>query len=170
MQFLDVHLTDEAGNATSRLPHDQPFVVHIRLEVRVPQHKLRPALAVVDGQLETVLNSYDFDPMHQPAGMLAPGTYSYQVRVPAPLLVPGQYRLSLAMTRSFAKSSRAFARLEHICPFEIFDNGSERARAFIRWRGQVAPALQWECVREGSVMDAGAEIAASTEKTGRSPS
>jgi len=168
LQFLDVHLTDEAGNATSRLPHDQPFVVHIRLHVRVPQYRLRPALAVLDGQLDTVLNAYDFDPNHQPGGMLAPGTYSYHVRVPAPLLVPGHYRLSLAMTRSFGKSSRAFARLEHICPFEIFDNGSERARAFIRWRGRVAPALQWECIREEGFMEGGAQTGAPAEEPGRS--
>ncbi len=148
IQYLDVYIADRKGNLTSRLPHDEPFTIHMHVLVRAPLYRLRPALAVLDSQLDTVLNSFDFDPDHQSGGTLQAGTYDYQVRVPAPLLVPGHYRLSLGMTRTFARSSKTFARLEHVCPFEIFDNGSERARAFIRWRGRVAPHLEWECIRQ----------------------
>jgi lipopolysaccharide transport system ATP-binding protein len=143
LQFLDAYLTDEDGNVTSRLPHDQPFLIHLRVAVRAPQFKVRPSLKILDGQLDTVLSSYDFEPKHQSAHRLGPGIYAYTVRVPVPLLVPGQYRLSLSFIRTFARSSKAFARVENICPFEIYDNGSELAKAFIRWHGKVAPALQW---------------------------
>jgi len=156
-QFLDAYLTDRNGNPSYRLPHDEPFQIHVRLEVRGLQFKLRPALAILDSQLDTVLNSYEFDSTGRPGLHLSPGIYSYEVRVPAPLLIPGQYRLSLGLVQSFARSSRTFGRVDHICPFEIFDNGSERARAFIRWRGQVAPALKWECVREAGPADGGTQ-------------
>ncbi len=144
MQLLSVAVLNQDGSPSYRIPHDQPFDVQVQVAVRQPVFRSMLLMSVEDSDLGTVLNTSDF--MLDESRLLNrdPGVYTYRIHIPSPLLVPGSYRLSLTAKPS---GRREFHRLEHICPFEIFDNGSVIARVGARWRGKINAPIPWECVQ-----------------------
>jgi lipopolysaccharide transport system ATP-binding protein len=149
MQIMSVSVLDQKGVATARLPHDQPFSLRIDAAVRESTHQIYPALEILDGELATVIHSDHFNDREED-GMrsYSPGNYSFLVRVPAPLLIPGEYRLSVNLMRKTRKRSWAVDRVEHICPFEIYDNGSILAKYGLKWTGKLSLPLEWTCSQE----------------------
>lgn len=141
MQVLSVAILDQAHRPTNRLPHDRPFDIELKVAVRKPLFRSLIGVSIEDSDLDALIHTVDY--MQDEASLLnrAPGVYTYRVHFPA-LLTPGNYRLSL-VARSFGK--RIYHRVEHVCPFEVFDNGSVIARAGGKWGGKVTVPVTWEC-------------------------
>ena len=155
MQIVSVGVQDQMGMATARIPHDRPFLLRIQTVVSKTTHQVFPALEILDSDLATVIRSNHFNEKDEDGiRSYSPGTYTFLIKVPAPLLVPGFYRISINIMQKrqwktgVAKQNASVDRVEHVCPFEIFDNGSELARYDIKWSGKLALPLEWTCTPE----------------------
>ena len=100
-------------------------------------------MSIEDRDLDVIINTIDIMQDENQLIDRQPGTYTYRIHIPSPLLVPGNYRLSLFLRPIKGK---AFDRLDHACPFEVYDNGSVLAKSGIRWRGKINVPIPWECV------------------------
>jgi len=149
MQIMSVSIKDRKGNLSALLPHDQPFTLDIQTVVRESITQVVPAVDILDGDLATLIHS-DFFAENKEEGIRSytPGNYSFQVKVPANILVPGNYRLNVSMSKKARRFRRIFDRVEHVFPFEIYDNGSLLAQYGMRWTGKLALPLEWVCSEE----------------------
>jgi lipopolysaccharide transport system ATP-binding protein len=146
MQIMSVGVQDQKGNLVARVPHDQPFSVRIQMVARETTNQIFPSVEILDGELDAVIHSDHFAQSEE-AGITSykPGSYTFLVKVPAPLLIPGNYRVSINLSHKSRRFTRIVDRVEHVCPFEIFDNGSLLARYGHKWSGKIALPLDWEC-------------------------
>ena len=115
----------------------------IKVVVREPIYRMNLGLYILDSDLNTVLSTHDFEDDEERLNTRPPGTYSYRLQVPA-MFVPDDYRLSIRAIRSSRVGERVLQGIENVCPFEIFDNGSPRSRASMRWTGKVTVPISWE--------------------------
>ena len=145
VQLLSAGVVDAEGHFVSRHPYDKPFWLRIRVRVRSRVSRFYLAAHIHESDLQTLLFTRDFEA--EEAGLVErqPGLYEYAIKIPAPLLVPGTYRISAHVADEAAGES--VGRLDHVCPFEIVDTGSTRARAGYGWRGKISVPLKWECIR-----------------------
>jgi lipopolysaccharide transport system ATP-binding protein len=143
IQILSASIMDMEGKPTSVIGHDEPFTIRIQVAVNKPMYKTAVGLLIHNRDFETILASYDFEQMDDVLLTRQPGHYSFQVHVPATLLVPGNYRISVIINKSDRKK-KIIHSLDHVCPFEIFDNGSIYARSNYNWQGVIHIPLQWE--------------------------
>jgi len=149
MQIMSISVQDQKGKTVVRIPHDQPFSLRIQIVVRETTHQIFPSIEVLDTDLATVIHSNYFNQgIEDGMRSYSPGAYSFVVRMPAPLLVPGSYRISVNLTRKTLRKGWVIDRVEHVCPFEIYDNGSNLARFGIKWMGKLALPLEWDCTQE----------------------
>jgi lipopolysaccharide transport system ATP-binding protein len=148
MQIMSVTVLDQKGKSVARIPHDQPFSIRLQTVVREITHQTFPIIEILDSDLAPVIHSNYFNQGDED-GMrsYSPGSYSFHIRVPAPLLVPGSYRINVNIM-SVRKRTWPIDQVEHVCPFEIFDNGSDLARFGIKWTGKLALPLEWDCIQE----------------------
>ncbi len=143
VQIVGVKVTNADGEVASHIPHDQPFLVEIKVIVRETTYRMNLGLFLLDSDLDTVLSTHDFEQDEERLQARPPGVYVYRLRFP-PFLVPDSYRLSIRALRAGRGGERVLHNVEHVCPFEIFDNGSARARASTPWRGKVILPISWE--------------------------
>lgn len=131
-----------------QLPHNKPFFVEARVAFKERMSKVYFALHIHDSDLQTLLFSRDFESDQAFLSEREPGTFLVRIAIPAPLLVPGLYRITLHIARSLPPVMITGA--EYVCPFEIYDAGSQRAKMGYGWRGKIASELVWTCspVRE----------------------
>lgn len=146
IQIMTAGILDQKGNLVARVPHDQPFSVKIQVVVRETTHQTFPSVEILDEDLNPVIHSNHFGSAEED-GIVSykPGRYSFLVKVPAPLLVPGNYRISVNLSKKARRLIHSFDRVEHVCPFEVFDNGSIIAMYGHKWMGKLALPLDWEC-------------------------
>jgi lipopolysaccharide transport system ATP-binding protein len=149
IQIISVSVLDQNGNTVARIPHDQLFSIRITVVVREISHQIFPAVEILDSDLTSVIQSNYFN-LDGEDGIrsYSPGAYSFIVGVPALLLVPGNYRISVNLTRKTHKKGRIIDQVDHACPFEIYDNGSLLAKYGIKWTGKISMPLEWECTRD----------------------
>ncbi len=146
MQILHLAVVDQAEKLTQQIAHDQPFAVRLRVGVWDTVYRGILALSIHNNDMDTIILSQDFEKDESSLLARQPGVYEYKIQVPAPLLVPGHYRLSIRATRGGRKRDLVVDEVQHVCPFEIFDNGSAYARVGAKWGGIVTGLLKWECV------------------------
>ncbi|MCX6022240.1 MAG: hypothetical protein NTZ05_11015 [Chloroflexi bacterium] len=80
-----------------------------------------------------------------------PGVYTYVIHPPRRLLIPGDYSISVHVAH--AKYRQIIHGADHVCGFEVIDNGSERAKAGLSWIGKVGLPMYWEEVKTTSLLD-----------------
>lgn len=154
IQIMSVSVVDQRGNIVARVPHDQPFSLRIQTVVRETTHQTFPAVEILDSDLSVVIHSDHFAPSEEDGiRSYKPGNYTFLVRVPAPLLVPGDYRISVNLSRKTRRYFHVFDRVEHVCPFEVFDNGSLIAKYGQKWSGKLSLPLEWECIEDDVSVD-----------------
>jgi lipopolysaccharide transport system ATP-binding protein len=143
IQLLQAGLVDASGQPNNRIAHDQPFA--IRLKVAHRTHDMRSTIAVhiLDSELNTVHSSFEYEQNEAVLAGKKPGIYEYDVHVPAPFLVPGNYRITVEARRVGKHVYHAF---NHVCPFEIYDSGSVFSRVRGKWNGKVHLPLDWQCL------------------------
>ena len=127
--------------STQKLPHDREFLVEARIEFKQRMTNVYLALHIHDSDLQTLLFSRDFESEQSFLNEREPGTYIVRIVIPAPLLVPGVYRITLHVARTLP--SVMITGVEYTCPFEIYDAGSPRAKMGFGWRGKIAASLVW---------------------------
>jgi lipopolysaccharide transport system ATP-binding protein len=143
MQILEAGILDSTGQPASRFPHDLPFSIRLKVANRSPEIRTTVAVHIHDSELNTLISSYEFEQNETSLVDKKPGIYRYNIQVPSPLLIPGSYRLSIEARRP---GRRVFHSLNHICPFEVYDNGSVFARVRSPWNGKVHVPLNWQCL------------------------
>jgi lipopolysaccharide transport system ATP-binding protein len=143
MQILEAGIVDASEQLINHIPHDQPFFIHIKVAQRTPEIRTTVAVHIHDSELNTIISSYEFEQNETNLVNKKIGVFTYRVQVPAPLLIPGNYRISIEARKP---GRRVFHTLNHICPFEIYDNGSVFARVNSSWNGKVHIPLSWDCI------------------------
>jgi lipopolysaccharide transport system ATP-binding protein len=148
-QIMSVGVMDHKGEPAVRVPHDQPFLLNIRVAVRDKVEQLFPTVHILDSDLAPLISSNHFNADDED-GLTdyLPGNYTFQVRVPASLLAPGNYRLSVTLSQRKTRRVRITDRVEHVCPFDVYDNGSTLARYNIQWSGKLSIPLEWKCSQD----------------------
>ncbi|MBE0617814.1 MAG: ABC transporter ATP-binding protein [Proteobacteria bacterium] len=147
MQLEHISVLSESGDVQHTIDYMEPFRVRIRTRVRTPLAAAYVALHIHDAKsLETILFSRDFQYDSLQPRAREPGVYSCEARIPAPLLVPGQYLLSVHVVRFSKPGSEILTRVDHVCPFEVVDNRSPQARIGLPWQGRIATPIVWEDV------------------------
>jgi lipopolysaccharide transport system ATP-binding protein len=154
MQVLEAGILDAAGQPADRLPHDQPFSIHIKVANRTPEIRTTVAVHIHDSELNTVLTSFEFEQNEEVLVQRKLGVYVYKVDIPAPLLIPGSYRVSIEARRP---GKRVYHSINHALPFEVFDNGSVFARVQGGWHGKMYVPLNWNCMDIQPLKDSRAE-------------
>jgi len=147
VQILSVSVLNSVGNPVPTLPHDQPFDVGIQVAIRELTYRMNLGLYILDRDLDTVFSTHDFEQDDNRLQTRQPGLYAYHVHIP-PLLVPGHYRLSVRAMRLGRKTEKVLDNVEHVCPFDIFDNGSVFAKVNMKWVGKVSVPVKWMCVEK----------------------
>jgi hypothetical protein len=142
MQILSVEVQNLEGKRISTFSYENPFRVNIELAVRGRRdRKSFLSMDILDADMHPVVNSIDFE-AEQRFVDYQPGVYSVQVTVP-PILVPGEYRLSIRTIRKGKRRETELDAAQEVCPFQIIDSGSGRVQARIKWSGKVAAQLDW---------------------------
>ena len=144
MQILSARVSTEDGAVQTRFGHDQPIDITVQCALFQPGYRAFLGVQVVDEDLHTLVNSYDFEMNEESVFSREPGVYTYRIQLPAPLLVPGRYRISLYVLWRSRRELKVLDKVEHVCPFEVYDNGSVYARSGMRWEGQVNCPLEWQ--------------------------
>jgi lipopolysaccharide transport system ATP-binding protein len=142
-QILSINITDEEGNILSTLAHDQPFRINIKFALREPVNRTFIAMHIVDSDLQTVLTSRDFEQDESKLYLRKNGMYTCSVHFSTPLLVPGSYRLNIQIVTILRRGETILTSADHVCSFEVIDNGSLFARAGVRWTGKVMAPVAW---------------------------
>ncbi len=143
MQFLAVAVLDGEGRPASRIAHDQPFDVQLQVALRQPKFRLGLSVNIEDSDLNVIASTSDYMLDETRLINRQPGIFTYRIHVPSPLLVPGNYRLSFYIQTMRGKSIDS---VEHVCPIEVYDNGSVLARVGAKWKGKVNAPIPWECI------------------------
>ena len=140
IQIAELNVIGKEGYSHS-FPHDEDFFVKVRLIIKENISNVYLALHIHDNELQTILLSRDFEDRVSLLGLREPGEYNVKIKIPAPLLVPGLYRLTLHVARTDPPAM--ITGVEHVCPFEIYDAGSVRAKMGYAWYGKISSNLEW---------------------------
>lgn len=147
-KILNISTCDSKGNGLKTFPHDKPIYIRIKLYLNTAAPKTHLMLKVYNANLEVLFTSYDFEPDGKSLIPSAPGTYDFQIQVPANFLNPARYYLGAQLSRqSYRNKVRAVDNMEHVSEFEVYDNGSLLSQLNIQHQGQVHNhSIKWKCL------------------------
>jgi lipopolysaccharide transport system ATP-binding protein len=138
IQLNVVSVRDREHNIASNISIDEPFYLEVDFTIRRELSRCYIAIHIHDNDLNTLIFIRDFEQNENLLLKRIPGKYRYRLHIPAPLLVPGTYRVSVhAVIVEEGKKSV----LDYACPFEIIDSGSERVKKGYSWIGKMNPPL-----------------------------
>lgn len=144
IQLLSVKVVNEDGELASHHPYDETYFLNIRINVRTRMSNIYLAAHVHDAELQTIIFSRDFELSQNCLLEREPGIYSYRIKIPTPLLVPGTYRVSVHIACS--SPAHILNGVDLVCPFELIDNGSMYAKSGFPWRGKISIPLKWDII------------------------
>jgi len=142
-QILEVSVINGQGQPDTRFPHDEPLTIRIKADVSQPIPGLCFSVVVYDSELNAILSTYDFEEDEDRLLRREQGERTLEVTIP-PIFAPDEYRLSVRATVLHPSREHTLHNAEHICPFEIYDNGSLRSRVNARWSGRLSTPVHWE--------------------------
>jgi lipopolysaccharide transport system ATP-binding protein len=154
VQLVSLKILDQVGQLSSELPHDHSFRIEVQVLVRFKVSHIYLAIHIHDQDLATLLFSRDFETNEGMLGPREPGLHTYNLCVPGSLLAPGEYSISVHVVQS--AEGRILHGADHVCNFEVVDNGSTRAKMGFPWRGKLAVPLHWEQI--GYVSQIGSSV------------
>jgi len=141
-QFLSAAILNTQGKPVSSISHERPFVIQFTIAVRRKATRGYLALDILDNRTNSVLSSFDFEDqkslVNHPQGL-----HTINIEIP-PILVPGDYSLSLRAIRKIRKVDELWDGVQEVCHFEIVDGGSARAQNGLRWAGKFTVPLKWD--------------------------
>jgi lipopolysaccharide transport system ATP-binding protein len=138
VQVETARVLDEEGQPTAMVDFDEPFQVEISYRVLAPIRDLSVAYQLFDAQENLVFEAMDTDLPEWKGRLREPGEFRVTCGVPAPLLKPGRYSLSLA---SFVERVKIIERYPAVLTFDVTDVGYALNPGR---RGVIAPVLRWD--------------------------
>jgi lipopolysaccharide transport system ATP-binding protein len=148
IQILSVSVGNDIGLSV-RLPHNRKFYIEAYLQINTALSNVYLAVHIHDESLQTVIFSRDFESNTAFLEQRNPGVSRVRIEVPASLLVPGLYRVTLHVAQTMPPDM--ITGYEQGCPFEIYDAGSVRATMGYKWYGKIAADLNWSYSYESDV-------------------
>ncbi|MBE9513728.1 MAG: ABC transporter ATP-binding protein [Chloroflexi bacterium] len=141
VQLKSARLLSADNQPTTTVDFDSQFRVEIGYEVIGPTRNLSIVYHIVDSLGNIVFQSMDTDSTDWKGSVREPGRYVSICKVPARLLKPGRYQLSLF---SFIERVKIIERNENVLTFDISEVGYRlSAKRF----GVITPVLEWEVNR-----------------------
>jgi lipopolysaccharide transport system ATP-binding protein len=142
VQLEACQILDRDGEPTAVVDFDTPFQVDIRYRVLAPIRDLSVTFQVFDAQENMVFEAMDTD-LHEWRGLVRqPAVYHARCQVPAPLLKPGRYHVSIT---SFVERVKVIERQPSVLTFDVSEVGYTLN---IGRLGVVAPVLHWTLRQE----------------------
>ncbi|MCX6081390.1 MAG: ABC transporter ATP-binding protein [Chloroflexi bacterium] len=143
-QITSVELLDTQGLSANKFGHDNN--INIRAKLLIQNHAIQTTvcLNIYNANLDIVIASYDFESDDSLLIHKKPGEYIFEISIPGHELVPGEYSLGFEITQPQLRANLILNRIDMICHFEIYDNGSDIARLNAHWRGLVHPQIHWK--------------------------
>jgi len=150
-RILSATVLDSNKMPSTYLAHNKQVYVRLVLEITNPLSLTYVNMKLYNQDAEIILNSYDFEYNETWLEVRRPGRYIYDIQIPKNFLPPGKYYLGFEISRNYRgkKQSirrRNFHQVDHVSPFEIFDNGSSLSKNHIPWRGAVHIPIQWKLI------------------------
>jgi lipopolysaccharide transport system ATP-binding protein len=142
VRLSSIKISDENHGVKKQFSYKEPLWIKIEFVIQDFVSGIYLAMHVHDNKMETLIFSRDFDFNENNLTQREPGRYLYSIKIPAPLLVPGFYNISVHIAYSFPP--RLIDGADHICFFEIIDDGSDRAKMGFPWRGKIVLPINWE--------------------------
>jgi lipopolysaccharide transport system ATP-binding protein len=142
IQFFSISITNSNKEIKKIYSYKEPIWIRIEFLVHYPISGVYFAAHIHDGTLNTLLFTRDFDSTEINLRILEQGHYTYSFYIPAPLLVPGFYNISIHIAHS--NPPELIEGVDHVCSFEIFDDGSENAKKGFPWRGKLSIPIKWD--------------------------
>ncbi len=144
VQFMQIKAVFENTLSAGRFGHDDAVSFEITVDVRELSYRTYLRMYILEESLDILLATYDVEMDQASFTSRKPGSYTYRVQLPKQLLAPGNYRVSLYAIMRHNRFETILDRIEHVCPFEVVDNGSFLAQAGIQWKGHIAMPSNWE--------------------------
>jgi lipopolysaccharide transport system ATP-binding protein len=144
IQILTASILNQSLQPSSSLPHDKPFVIRLKIAVNNAVDHVYISTKIFNQELDTILTTHDFEGDESNLQSRKPGLYYADILIDAPLLPPNQYLLGFSVSRKKGKGVSVVQKVEHIVPFEIFDNGSVLARNDLSSIGFVHTPFKWD--------------------------
>ncbi len=138
--FDEITILDHKGNITAKIDPIESFriAVSARATEKIPSTQIAMRVTNQEGiPLFTTANS-DF---YKRFLTLSVGKYKYEIKMPARLLPPGLYSLTIA---AMIPNQELFDVVENEVSFEINDVGSHVSQLRDGRLGVVAPILEWQ--------------------------
>jgi lipopolysaccharide transport system ATP-binding protein len=144
VQIMGLQTCRIDGSRLQSFPHDQPVYVRIKVYLNTTAFKTHLVLKIYNSNLDVLLVSNDFEPDGDSLIPASPGTYDFQIEIPADFLAPGKYYLGAEVARQVSNNRmRPVHKLDHSAQFDVYDNGSLFSQLNVPWRGWVHPRLEW---------------------------
>ena len=150
-QILSISVIDEMKLLANKHPYDFPFYVNINIGIYSAIANGYIAIHIIDNDMQTILFSRKFAGDNEYESPWEPGIYEYLVKIPAPLLIPGNYWISVHIASS--SPSELFDVADIVCPFELVDSGSIYAKKGLPWRGKLSIPLKWDILQYSALSD-----------------
>ena len=143
-QILSLSVVDNNESIIQQHPYDQPFWLNIKVAIHSRVASGYIGVHIQDNDLQTILFTRNYSIGENDGEAWNPGAYTYSIKIPAPLLVPGNYWISVHLVSS--SPPEFLDCVDNVCPFELIDNGSIHAKKGFPWRGKLSIPLKWDIV------------------------
>ena len=151
VQFRSARLLSIDELPVSIVNFDDPLLIEIAYDVKLPMRDLSVALHLFDSMNNCVFESMDTDLPEWKGCIREPGRYLATAKIPPCLIKPGRYYVSFA---SFIEGVKLIEHLEGAVTFDVSAVGYTFHPN--RW-GVVAPLLDWKVCRFNEVGPSGGE-------------
>lgn len=140
IQIQRIAIVNAQGEVLTSHPYDQPYYIEVTTFCPNPAPKTMLDVRIVNESMEIVLYIHDIvstDEMpDRPTGVS-----HYRVPVPAPLLSPGNYRISIYFTGVLDKIVQAV--MQYVCPYVLTPLPGVKPAAALPYDGVVMPEAEW---------------------------
>ena len=144
-KVLSVLYRNSEGKIDRSFPHDKPFTILLDTVINKRVQSMYMVLKVFNSELDVVFETNDFENNDELMLMREPGRVIRELEIPKNLLSPGQYYLGVAVYKKKGSNKQhVLQKVDHVAPFEIYDNGSALARNAVPFHGLVHPDITWE--------------------------
>jgi lipopolysaccharide transport system ATP-binding protein len=134
-----VSILNSAGQISSSLDIHDPFTVRIEYEILKPVTNCRVAIRLINWEGIVIINPFDVDNPENSATKM-PGRYVATCEIPADLLSPGSYLISVGAD---IQSIKVLVHAEHVLSFSIEDTGKVGWYRGGKRLGVIRPSIPW---------------------------
>jgi lipopolysaccharide transport system ATP-binding protein len=143
-QILSVSVMDENNILAKIHPYSLPFFIKIKVRIYSKIVNGYIAIHIKDNESQTIIFSRKFLNMADEDCSCLPGIYGYSVKIPAPLLIPGNYTVSVHFVSGIYPELTD--GVDDVCSFELVDSGSKDTKEVLPWRGKLSIPLSWDII------------------------